>query len=461
VKIVGHGGHIGYNRGGAVNMLLAVLKELDRRGHQVRLVTPGGLSAQHLKKRGIEFPISVNPLPMAIRRIYAQADVVLTQSTGTPRAVHTAMKTDVPLVHIVHDDGQLGYFKVKPEQTALVVFNSFWLQEVTNWPGPSIVLHPPIFAKDCQVPRTGKSIVQVSLSEQKGGRTFWNLAQALPERSFVGVQGPWGRQLQPDPPPENVTLLGYQQDVRKVYEQARIVLCPAQDLQKGRPYWTEHWDDRTGLYWTESWGIVAVEAIMSGIPVIAHPTPGLVESLGKAGLFADRENVQEWVDVVQSLDDPEVYEHQSALALERAAELEPTTQFDFFEDALRRIAGAPDEEALEMPTRVKARRSFLSGQGMRRSGDEFELPELRVQQLLARGLVVRLDPAPEIGPSSIPQQPQPGEVKGGDQVPTGVTITFRCEACGRSFKTKSGLASHTRANHPELIKKEPGLAVGG
>ncbi|MFI1769152.1 glycosyltransferase family 4 protein [Streptomyces sp. NPDC020800] len=58
-----------------------------------------------------------------------------------------------------------------------------------------------------------------------------------------------------------------------VYSRSRVMLMPS-------------------LY--ESWGRVAVEAFASGIPVIAHPTPGLVESLGEAGIFAYRDDLNAW-----------------------------------------------------------------------------------------------------------------------------------------------------------------------
>jgi len=38
----------------------------------------------------------------------------------------------------------------------------------------------------------------------------------------------------------------------------------------------------------ESWGRVAVEAMASGIPVVAHPTIGLKESCGEAAIYCDR-----------------------------------------------------------------------------------------------------------------------------------------------------------------------------
>jgi glycosyltransferase involved in cell wall biosynthesis len=50
----------------------------------------------------------------------------------------------------------------------------------------------------------------------------------------------------------------------------------------------------------ESYGMAAVEALASGIPVIAHPTPGLREALGDAGTFVDRADVRVWVAAVAS-----------------------------------------------------------------------------------------------------------------------------------------------------------------
>ncbi|MGW8779763.1 hypothetical protein ACWGNM_17115 [Streptomyces sp. NPDC055796] len=46
---------------------------------------------------------------------------------------------------------------------------------------------------------------------------------------------------------------------------------------------------------------VAVEAFSSGIPVIAHPSLGLIESLGSAGIYAYRDDFQAWGDALSTL----------------------------------------------------------------------------------------------------------------------------------------------------------------
>jgi glycosyltransferase involved in cell wall biosynthesis len=76
----------------------------------------------------------------------------------------------------------------------------------------------------------------------------------------------------------------------------------------------------------ESWGRTAVEAMASGIPVIAAPTPGLVEALtsptlGECGLFADADDDDGWIAALKLLDSPKEWDRYSALARQRSAEL--------------------------------------------------------------------------------------------------------------------------------------------
>ena len=55
---------------------------------------------------------------------------------------------------------------------------------------------------------------------------------------------------------------------------------------------------------------------------MASPTPGLQESLGKAGIFCS-DDVDAWVDAVKRLmEDKEYYQERSKLSKERAKELE-------------------------------------------------------------------------------------------------------------------------------------------
>ena len=81
---------------------------------------------------------------------------------------------------------------------------------------------------------------------------------------------------------------------------------------------------------TEAWGMAAVEALAHGIPVIAHPTPGLRESLGSAGIMADRDDMNAWMYTLANVV-PAAWEQP---ARTRARELEAQAN----DDAARFVA---------------------------------------------------------------------------------------------------------------------------
>ncbi|MBQ1165662.1 glycosyltransferase, partial [Streptomyces sp. A73] len=66
------------------------------------------------------------------------------------------------------------------------------------------------------------------------------------------------------------------------------------------------------------------EALASGIPVVAHPTPGLCESLGEAGVFVDRNVLDGYEAVLRKLlEDPAEYRLAAKRARARSRELDP------------------------------------------------------------------------------------------------------------------------------------------
>ncbi|MEV0375839.1 glycosyltransferase family 4 protein [Streptomyces sp. NPDC050636] len=101
-----------------------------------------------------------------------------------------------------------------------------------------------------------------------------------------------------------------------VYSRSRVMLMPS-------------------LY--ESWGRVAVEAFASGIPVIAHPAPGLVESMGEAGIFAYRDDTNAWIHALMSLRDPTIWARASRRAKARSNELSAAPDLDVWCDAVESL----------------------------------------------------------------------------------------------------------------------------
>jgi len=90
----------------------------------------------------------------------------------------------------------------------------------------------------------------------------------------------------------------------------------------------------------ESWGRVGVEAMASGIPVLAHPTDGLVESLGSAGVFCDRDDADAWQAAIESLDARDAYRAASRKAKARSKQLDPAADLAAWCGAVEGVARA-------------------------------------------------------------------------------------------------------------------------
>lgn len=294
---------------GAEWMAHSVLSDLALRGHEAKVLATMHADAYNFE--GIDVAGG--------RRndaLYEWADVVFTHLDATQLAVRDSRRFGKPLVHFVHNDRQLTFHRVRPLDAQLVVANSRWLNQALRWKGPSMVVRPPVFADRYRVKRRGDAATLINLTEAKGSKVFWELARRQPHRRFIGVLGAYGHQDVPDDMPSNVELRENTPNIRSVYARTRVLLMPSS---------------------YESWGRCAVEAAASGIPTIAHATPGLLEALGPAGIFASRDVIEDWELALGMLDDRDRYEAASADVLNRSDALEPTADLVALELALHDV----------------------------------------------------------------------------------------------------------------------------
>jgi hypothetical protein len=251
--------------------------------------------------------------PGRLRALVDEADVMCAQLSHEELAAHLAARARKPTIHFVHNTFRAAS-PYRPDNPApqYVAYNSEWVRDALGFPMPSIDARPPVDWRHYQVQSTRECITLVNVRADKGGDVFLACARRMPHRRFLGSMG-----FLPAPEPPalpNVEYRPFARDVRGVYARTGVLLMPSE---------------------YESWGRVGIEAMASGIPVIAHPTPGLRESLGPAGIFCDRDRVDEWIAAIEMLDDPENYEAQSRACLDRAKALEPA-------DDLERVGAVVD-----------------------------------------------------------------------------------------------------------------------
>jgi glycosyltransferase involved in cell wall biosynthesis len=237
-------------------------------------------------------------------------DVLITHLKGTPQATMLGDLYGLPVVHVLHND-HVNERTWLTRHPSLVVYNSAWVrdsclswwrQTQTGHPPAGIVVRPPVIAADYAT-TPGSRVTLVNVCANKGANVFWRLAERMPDVPFLAVEGAYGTQIVKDLPNVEVQEHIPGRHMRDaVYSRTRLLLAPSS---------------------YESWGRVTVEAMTSGIPVIAHPTPGLVESLGTAGTFVDRDDIDGWEQQIRRLLQEREWVAASERATQRAAELNP------------------------------------------------------------------------------------------------------------------------------------------
>lgn len=307
--------YVPFRCAGSETMLHTLLKALAEAGHEIQVFATDIPDAPYMYDyEGIRV-VSSNWF-LATRGIPEfDPDVIITHHRNTPRAIRLGKALDAKSVFLMHNDFKenRGYLAHNPD---LTVFNTEWIRDATEHTGKSMVVHPPVWREDHETD-PGDCVTLVNLNENKGSMLFYKLAEALPHMNFLGVVGGHGEQIVRNDLP-NVEIVEHTDDmVGQVWSRTGVLLMPS-------------------VY--ESYGMAGIEAMASGIPVLAHPTPGLKESLSYAGTFLDRDDPQAWMDALEGLSEPDTWVEASSLAYRRSIELDPTPELNEWVSTIERLA---------------------------------------------------------------------------------------------------------------------------
>ncbi|MFJ7417987.1 glycosyltransferase family 4 protein [Streptomyces uncialis] len=311
---------------GAEHMLISMLRPLVERGHDVQVwLSRYGRAVEPYAYRGVQV------VPLEARLDFSaaarHADVLVSHLECVPALSALARGYGRPMVVVCHNTHRPTFRDAAAGGTALAVYNSRWMEREAELffaeypqsvrPARELVVRPPVFAENYAT-EPGEAITLINCNPEKGGRVFEALARRMPDQRFLAVRGAYGEQVLPDLP--NVEVVDHVDgaDMRdQVYARTKVLLMPSS---------------------YESWGRAGVEALASGIPVVAHPTPGLCESLGDAGIFVNRNDLDGYEAVLRRLLEPDEYKLASARALARSAQLAPTDELAAWCDAVESLA---------------------------------------------------------------------------------------------------------------------------
>ncbi|WP_324611120.1 glycosyltransferase family 4 protein [Streptomyces rimosus] len=311
---------------GAEHMLVSMLRPLVERGHDVQVwLSRYGKAHEPYEYRGVRV------VPLEARLDFAtvvrRADVLVSHLECVPSTSALARGYGKPVVVVCHNTHAPTFRHMAAGGTALAVYNSQWMQAEADLffaeypksvrPESSLIVRPPVFAEEYRT-KPGKAVTLINCNAEKGGKTLEALARRMPEQQFLAVCGAYGEQILPDLP--NVEVVDHVDGTEmreRVFARTRVLLMPSS---------------------YESWGRAGVEALASGIPVVAHPTPGLCESLGEAGIFVDRGDVDGYEAVLRKLAAPAEYRLAAKRAKARSAELDPAADLAAWCDAVEALA---------------------------------------------------------------------------------------------------------------------------
>ena len=295
-----------YRMAGSETMIHTMMKALAGAGHEVLVVVSDMPEAPSEWVHDGVPAVSMRGVGAATARVVLdRPDVVVTHHQNAAPAILGARRIGAKTVFVMHNSFGMNR-QILATRPDLTVFNTEWIARTwKHLAGMWMVVHPPVWPQEHQA-TPGDHVTLVNLSRHKGVEVFQRMSRVFPQAPFLGVTGGHGEQITWGHSP-NVEVIPQTSDMRRdVWSRTRVLLVPS-------------------VY--ESYGMVAAEAMASGIPVIAHPTPGLMECIGGGGAFAKRESPAAWVVKLRGLlESPETWQAASDRARQRSQQLDPTPE---------------------------------------------------------------------------------------------------------------------------------------
>lgn len=283
--------YLPWRRAGAEVMTHALLRGLADAGHSVQvLVIPevrrdSVLPLEEVCLDGIQIKVCTIAQLRAIFDGSRSIDVVISQLGASTTASELARSHQARYIEVVHGDDPRAYRNLIACRPDLTIFNTRLLRDffMTHC-GRSEVFHPPV-SPDIHRTHKGSHVTLVNLREDKGVGLFRSMAEQLPDIPFLGVVGGYGIQ-ETDNFPENVTIQNHTPDMRSdVWSRTRVLLMPSK---------------------SESYGMVALEAAASGIPVVSNMLAGVREAMGPSAIYLHLKDPEAWRSQISRLTiDPE------------------------------------------------------------------------------------------------------------------------------------------------------------
>jgi len=272
---------------------------------------------------------SKNAVPEVVARF--RPDFVVVQSTYPAALVDAFASCHVPVAAYFHEVAEIDHLTSLVNQPVKILANSpFTALRLQDRCGLSAAVILPLIDPAQYVTTVRpERVLFVNTVPRKGVEVAFALAKARPDIQFDFVQS-WI--LDADQVEQlrqrvkragNIELHPPVQDMRSLYARARLVLAPSQ--------------------WEETWGRVATEAHINGIPVLGSDRGGLPQAIGPGGVVVPADApTGEWADALSRLwDETKLYTavSEAAHAYAKRPEIQPQAIVANFCSILAELTG--------------------------------------------------------------------------------------------------------------------------
>ncbi len=317
--------------GGSELSIHTACKYLIKRGHKVLVIADERRKSHYITENVPVYGIPPIKLYNLMDELHNQYifDVIITQLIYSPEALKWGNEKNIPTIYFIRNNQmKLDLSPSSPYHPTILVANSKYilLKSKNRWDREIELIYPFIdLKKVISNKRKPMYITIINPLVIKGGKIFLDIVKNYPNRKFLAILGWTGlrkrNSLEWDPiqwerialahndknvhPPEEIDFSGIKnlkikmadKNIRKIYQKTRLLLFPSQ--------------------WDEAFGRCIVEALTSGIPVIASDVGGIRETgLEKGGIILEKDiSIEHWFRAIERLDDPSLYKQVSQNAL--------------------------------------------------------------------------------------------------------------------------------------------------
>lgn len=193
--------------------------------------------------------------------------------------------------------------------------SKYLAKELNKFKIKSKIIRPFTEVEKYKTKSVGNKILYIGPSIAKGMNIFFKIVKDMPEKEFL-IVGEIPKEVEEEKYP-NLEIAKWTNKMKEIYSKSRLLLVPA--------------------IYPDPCPRVVIEAGISGIPSIVSPRGGLPEETNKKQVIKDLENIDEWKEKINLMDNKKEYNQAKLNAIKTSKEFAFENQYRKFKEELKKV----------------------------------------------------------------------------------------------------------------------------